>query len=192
MNIFKAIGSFFKMIFKVVIMVFQLFILVFEIIVKISCPISIFTNIHTCSYFWLLDIIFFIIWLIVYIICFIFIFVPIFIGCILMCICIGAWMGECWFVSPDDVCPDKKVFLNFIENIYQVVFGSKLLYRDEGDIDMCYCVSSLERLFDPLTQFRNYLGGVANDSKSNTRYLIIPFIILIIIYINNSKNSPSE
>ncbi len=106
-----------------------------------------------------------------------------------MCICIGAWMGECWFVSPEDVCPDKKVFLNFIENVYQVAFGSKLLYRDEDDVDMCYCVSSLEKLFDPLTKFRNYLGGVSDESKSSTRYLIIPFIILIILYINNSKNS---
>jgi hypothetical protein len=173
-------------------MIFQLFILVFEIIMKISCPISVFTHIHICSYYWLLDILFYFIWLIVYFICFIFIYIPLFIGCLLMCICISAWMGECWFVSPDDVCPGKKNFLNFIENLYQAAFGTRLLYRDDEDIDMCYCVSALENLFDPFTEFRNYFGDDASKSKSNTRYLLIPFIILVILYYNNKAKNATE
>lgn len=192
MGFFDAIANVFKMIFKAILMIGQLFILVFEIIIKIACPISIFTNINTCSYYWFLDVLFFIIWSIIYIICFIFIYIPLFIGCILMCICIGAWMGDCWFVSPSDVCPDKKVFVNFIENIYQAAAGSRLLYRDRDDVDMCYCVSSLENLFDPLTDFRNYLGGNSGKSNSKAGYLIIPFIILFIVYINNTKKKPAD
>ncbi len=181
MNFFKAIANFFIMIGK-------LFIMMFEILFKISCPISVFTNMHICSYYWFLDMLFFLIWLIVYAICFIFIYIPVVIGCAISCIFIGAWIGKCWFVKPSDVCPNKKAFLNFIENLAQAVSGKRFLYRDRGDIKMCYCVSALESLFDPLTKFRNYFGGEsAEKSTDKWRYLIVPLILLGLVYWSNKK-----
>ncbi len=183
MNFFKAIGNFFIMIGK-------LFIMVFEILFKISCPISVFTNIHICANFWLLDIVFFLLWLLIYAIIFIFIYVPIVIGCAIMCVFVGAWMGKCWFIKPSDVCPTKKGFFNFMENLWQASFRKKLLYRDRGDIKMCYCVTALEDLFDPLRNFRSYLGEVSSDkSGGGMGYLIVPIIILGLVYYSNKRSS---
>lgn len=194
-NIFKQIGDFFKMIGKILgqianifVQIGKIFIMIFEIIFKISCPISVFTNIHICSYYWFLDMIFFLIWLIVYYICLVFIYIPVVIGCAVSCVFIGMWTGKCWFIRPSDVCPSKEVFLNFIENMWQAVFKKRFLYRDRGDIKKCYCVTALEKLFDPFTRFRNYFGNnVGDKSTDKLRYLIIPIILLGLIYWGNKR-----
>jgi len=187
-NPFEAIFKIFQMIGEIFTDIFELFANVGDIFAMIMCPISVFTHIDTCAYYWSLDKLFYFIWLIVWLFCFIFIYIPLWLASIILCICIGKWMGGCWTISVNDVCPTKKGFFNGVENFYEILFGGRLLYRNRSDINTCYCVPALKYLFDPLTKYKSLApnsdsGGRGGGSAS----FIVPCIILGIVVVANYK-----
>jgi len=187
-NPFDAIFKIFDMIGSIFTSIFELFANIGDIFAMIMCPISVFTNIDTCAYYWFLDELFYFIWLIVWLFCFIFIYIPLWLASIILCICIGKWMGGCWTISVNDVCPTKKGFFNGVENFYQILFGGRLLYRNKSDINKCYCVPALRYLFDPLTKYRSLSPKSDSGSKSGgSASFIVPCIILGIVVVANYK-----
>jgi hypothetical protein len=103
-----------------------------SILSALACPIKVLNNIPKCSYYWFLDIIFFILWSIFWLIIFIFIFLPIKLEFSIFCLFSGKYF--CPKISMNDICPTKKQFFNVIENINNAFSNKRFLLRDKGDI----------------------------------------------------------
>jgi hypothetical protein len=156
----------------------------------LMCPIRILKNIDKCMIFWLKDVFWLIIHLIIkYMLLFPFVYIPI--KSILKTICFCT--GKCYNVTLEDVTPDKKSFFKLIENLKTTISNGRYLYRNSGDIKKCYCVPSIKKMFDPLTQYRSFKDAVSNQQSQgvNTSIFIVPMIILGILYAGNKMRSSS-
>jgi len=154
----------------------------------LACPLRILKNIDKCVMFWLKDVLWRLIHLIIkFLFIYPFIFMPVWLVSTTICICTGL----CWNVSIDDVCPTKTNFFKLIENIKNTVSSGKYLYRDSGDIKKCYCIPSIKKMFDPLTQYRSFIEQAKDQQqKSNVASaMVVPLIILGILYIGNKVSS---
>jgi hypothetical protein len=161
-----------------------LFILIIIIAGKISCPYNLFIHLPLCTYYWFLDVIFTIIWLFFWLLSFFLIFIPIWVVFNVICI---FYTPLCIDISPDDVCIDKKDFFLVIDTFYQLIMEERFLYRNDDDVDNCYCSDSLLKLFDPLTTEFKFLDDLMNSSSGNNLVaLVIAFMILCVLYYTNS------
>lgn len=154
----------------------------------LACPFRIMDHMTTCLFFWGLDWFFHLIWAIVWVIVFIFVFCPIWISLNMLCLCVSHITG-CFTVEPNDICPSWPTFANFIENTVQTLTGSKFLYRDDGDMRNCYCVSPLPEMFDPFRNYTSYYSSAQGSSDSNFMggSLFFPMVIFGILYFYNRK-----
>jgi len=153
----------------------------------LECPFKILEHMTTCLFFWGLDWLFHAIWCIVWVIVFIFIFCPIWLSLTMLCLVVGNIVG-CYTVEPNDICPSWPSFANFIENIMQTLTGSKFLYRDDGDMDNCYCIDPLPQMFDPLRDYHNYYNDAkSSKNSSNGATLLVPMIVFGLLYSYNKK-----
>ena len=139
----------------------------------LECPFKIMDHMTTCLFFWGLDWLFHAIWGIVWV--------------MMLCMFVSNITG-CYTVEPNDICPSWPSFANFIENIMQTFTGSKFLYRDDGDMDNCYCVDPLPQMFDPLRYYSNYYSDTkSSQNSSNGATLLIPIIVFGLLYSYNKK-----
>ena len=153
----------------------------------LECPFKILDHMTTCLFFWGLDWLFHVIWCLVWLIVFIFVFCPIWLALGMLCLCVSGFTG-CYTVEPNDICPSWQSFANFIENIMQTLTGSKFLYRDDGDMDNCYCIDPLPQMFDPLRGYTSYYSNVnSSQSSSNGASLLFPLIVFGLLYFYNKK-----
>jgi len=147
----------------------------------LKCPVSIFSNIQKCAWYYTQDKLFQLIWWILWVINFIIIYIPVFILDRIAC-----WLfGKCLNLSPLDVCISKKGFFKFIENIYYMLSGGgRYLHRNSSDVKKCYCTPPVLFLFDPLRKFNSVFAKVSADSPNYTA-LVIPLTILGILAYSN-------
>jgi hypothetical protein len=189
-DVFNQIGSIFEQIGQIFIQLFQHTTDIGSIFEMILCPINIFTHIHLCAYYWLMDKLFYLIWLIIWWFVYIFIFLPLWLGCLALCTCIGNWMvemlGYCPSIELNDVCPSKDSFFNGVENLYRFFFNGRFLERDDGDMKTCYCVPALRMLFDPFRNFRSYYSMYEEETKKQDKTSIVfPCFIIFILILSN-------
>lgn len=147
----------------------------------LKCPVSIFSNIQKCAWYYYQDKLFQLIWWILWVINFIIIYIPVFILDRMSC-----WLfGKCLNLSPLDVCISKKGFFKFVENIYYMLSGGgRYLHRNSSDVKKCYCTPPVLFLFDPLRKFTSVFAKVSADSPNYTA-LVIPLAILGILAYSN-------
>ena len=200
-NPFSFIIKLFEMLAKIGLNIVQIFISLIQAFIFISdifellrCPMSLFFNFPLCIYFFALDIIcgllYYLLWYIVYI----FLYMPMCLVFTLMCTISSTGNGLLYDVASSNGCRDlnmediffsKKDFFNFIDNVYLLIFGSHLLYRDRDDMGKCYCLEPIRLFFSPLDHFYNFYGMTDNTNNSDVFYIIMTIIIMILLYITN-------
>jgi hypothetical protein len=153
----------------------------------LACPFKILANIPLCSYYWFLDVVFYIIWLILWLIIFIFIFCPLKLEFAIFCTFFGKIIDFCPTISMNDLCPSKKQFFNTIENINNLFSSKRFLFRNKSDVKKCYCMPPIKILFGPLTSYKSFEEVVAESSeKSDSSWtLFISFGILCLLYLGS-------
>lgn len=186
-DFFKMIGDLFIQIANIFIQLIQHTGDIGNIFNMIFCPITIFTNIHICAYYWSFDILFFLLWGIIWALIFVLISGPLYLSALAIYICLGE---RCKWESaisggPAFLCPSKDNFFNFFENMYRFFSNGRFLYRNSDDIKKCYCIPALILFLNPFTNFESYnsdKGGSGNENKTS---LIFPFIILSLVVLSN-------
>lgn len=154
----------------------------------LACPFRILSNIPLCSYYWFLDVVFYIIWLILWLILFIFVYLPLKLEFAILCMFFGKTLDFCPTISMDDVCPTKKQFFNTIENINNLFSNKRFLLRNKSDIKKCYCIPPIRILFGPLTSYKSFQDVVlesSEKSESSSWTLFVSFFILCLVYIGS-------
>lgn len=155
----------------------------------IKCPMTIFKNINTCLYFWLLDILFYIIWAPIYGICFIVFWILNLLYMLLstlLPINIKKTFQN-WGVYPSQpsqkgMCPSKESVMNSYESFYRLFSSNRFLYRDSQDIKKCYCVRPLISALKPLTNYIPFtMSNISPPSLGIYSLLIAQFILILII-----------
>lgn len=152
------------------------------------CPFRILANIPLCSYYWFLDVVFYIIWLILWITIFIFVYCPLKAEFAIFCLFFGKVLNFCPTISMNDLCPSKKQFFNTIENINNLFFNKRFLLRSKSDIRKCYCMPPIRMLYGPLTSNKSFgdMVSESSDSSSSSTTLYVSVGILCLLYIGGS------
>jgi len=153
----------------------------------LACPFKILANIPLCSYYWFLDVVFYILWLILWTTIFIFVYCPLKAEFAIFCMFFGKFIGFCPSISMNDLCPTKKQFFNGIENINNLFSSKRFLLRNKGDIKKCYCMPPIKMLFGPLTSYKSFQDAVSeSSSKSDSSWtLFVSFGILCLLYVGS-------
>jgi hypothetical protein len=153
----------------------------------LACPFKILANIPLCSYYWFLDVVFYILWLIIWITIFIFVYCPLKLEFAIFCMFFGKFIDFCPTLSMNDICPTKKQFFNTIENINNIFSSKRFLLRNKGDVKKCYCMPPIKMLFGPLTSYKGFQDAVSeSSSNSNSSWsLFVSFGILCLLYIGS-------
>lgn len=153
-----------------------------KIIKFFQCPMRIFSNYDTCYKFHIGDILAAIAWLAV---------------CAVITICIYPWVALLGVIAcsiSKEACFDYKykswiptlmTFKFVAENMIQPLFGSRILYRDKGDMYKCYCFKPLTYVLWPLKKYKPFLP---TDDGGAAGAFLMAFIIVtgMMIYTVNS------
>jgi hypothetical protein len=149
-----------------------------ELISALICPFSIFQNFYICGVYYLLDMLALHLWYLVYIICYVTIGIPLWCWSSLLSLCVGI---QNYIQSPSDVCPSKDDFCLFFETIYYTFTGKHLLYRDPGDLQMCYCFFAIEYFFNPYLNFYDVIPEPSKEKNKPTKAVMYQYITLALI-----------
>lgn len=151
-----------------------------------KCPKLIFSNLPTCGWYWLLDLLFYIVWFVGWWFCFIFFFCPVW-G-LFYVLNNGLKTFLTFFgvypltISINDICPSKQGVMLTFEKIYRLFSNERFLYRDNQDIKKCYCLPPLKLVFQPLMKYKELeLSDIPTPSLGNV--LVFPFLILLLMVI---------
>lgn len=176
-----------------------------DLINTFKCPVNILQNINVCAIYYMEDVIMSILFSIVWLLILIFIYFPIYLAVNILCLCVRHQLMDsfgwdaCQGISIDDICPSKYFFATFIESVWQICTGTSLFARSGGDVGMCYCMSSIATLFQPLENFENFFyklqgdvsggggGSGSGGSKNNGSFIftiLVCFIIFGLLYFN--------
>jgi hypothetical protein len=176
-KLFQAIGEIFSSIFTI-------FGLIGDIFDIISCPYRIFSNIGKCAGYWFFDIFFWGFYLILWAIIFWPLALLLNLGFLSVCFATGNWCNI--FLTAEDICT-KEGFFKFWDYSYFILFETKFLYRDEGDIDDCYCYPPLKYALDPLEEKLDLPDVEEEGSKSNPILFIFAVSVLCFLYVKSQN-----
>lgn len=163
----------------------------------IECPIRLFSNIETCAYFFLLDYLMIILhFYIKWGICFWVIWIPCWIVLTAFQICFYSFIPGLWDLelTVDMCCPSKDTLCFIIEFINtSLLKKSHLLQRSGDDLYKCYCIEPVRMLFDPYTNFVDWIGSGKSGSSYGDFIMAIFILSLVMLpYIIYGKKKSSS
>jgi len=165
----------------------------------IACPFRIIKNIDKCVKYWAIDLLLYIIWIIVWAFLFITLYIPAVIATkILVTVGVdcefikaaGFPDSACGTLMPNDILPSKQTVGRYLEEGIYYVRGKHFFYRDDDDINKCYCIPGILIACNPLRV--TGIGGSNSSSTSDKNRLALLWAIGIIILMavgNASKGS---
>lgn len=186
------IGNLFKMIIGVFESIGMLFTMVLKINEILACPVKIWNNIGTCLYYWAMDSVIIVIYFIIFYILYIFVFIPVYYMSKIFCYVMGNYIEDvCTEISYQDVIPSKDSFCFPIEYLYYKGTDGRLIYRNGGDINNCYCIPPLKSALGPYETFSDFDQSDDNKTKYTSIIIIALFLLLAVYMTNSSSTTPN-